>query len=77
MLLLLIDDLCLLVCIPPSTTTYFKSVGILKKCVGKISWPNVVGKFGVFIIKKEMQNYINIQSRRNQTFTGDNRYKIL
>ena len=30
-----------------------------------------------FIMKKEMQNYINIQSRRNQTFTGDNRYKIL
>ena len=29
-----------------------------------------------FIIKKEMQNYINIQSRRNQTFTGDNCYKI-
>ena len=23
-----------------------------------------------------MQNYINIHSRRNQTFTGDNRYKI-
>ena len=24
-----------------------------------------------FIIKNEMQNSINIQSRRNQTFTGD------
>ena len=29
-----------------------KFVGILTKCVGKTSWPNVVGKFGVFYHKK-------------------------
>ena len=27
---------------------------------------------GYFIIKNEMQNSINIQSRRNQAFTGEN-----
>ena len=32
--------------------TFLKFVGILTKCVGKISWPNVVGKFGVFYHKK-------------------------
>ena len=29
---------------------FLKSVDILTKCVGKISWPNVVGKFGLFSI---------------------------
>ena len=28
--------------------TFLKFVGILTKCVGKISWPNVVGNFGEF-----------------------------
>ena len=54
---------------PPPT--FLESVGILTKRVGKISWPNVVGKFGVFHHKNEMQNSINIQFRRNQTFTGE------
>ena len=31
---------------------FFKFVSILTKCVGKIYWPNVVGKFGVFYHKK-------------------------
>ena len=43
----------------------------LTKCVGKISRLNVVGKFGVLCDKNEIQNSINIQSRRNQTVTGD------
>ena len=37
---------------PSPPPTFLKSVGILTKCVGKISWPNVVGKFGVFYHKK-------------------------
>ena len=37
---------------PPHTHTFLKFVGILPKYVGKISWPNVVGKFGVFYYKK-------------------------
>ena len=37
---------------PPTHTLFLKSVSILTKCVGKISWPNVVGKFGVFYHKK-------------------------
>ena len=45
-----------------------------------VFWQNVLVKFPdpmlsvnleYFIIKNEMQNFINIQSRRNQTFTGD------
>ena len=31
---------------------FLEFVGILTKCVGKISWPNVVCKFGVFYHKK-------------------------
>ena len=50
--------------------TFSKFVSILIKCVGKIFWLNVIGKSGVFITKNEMQNYISIQSRRNQTFTA-------
>ena len=54
--------------LPP---TSFKFVGILTKCVSKISRPNVVGKFEVFYHKEnEMQNSINPQSGKNQTFTG-------
>ena len=30
---------------PPPPPTLFEFLGILVKCVGKISWPNVVGKF--------------------------------
>ena len=46
-------------------------VGILTKYVGEISWPDVLVNLEYFIIKNEMQNSINIQSPRNQTFTGD------
>ena len=36
-----------------NTSPFFlKFVGILTKCVGKTSWPNVAGKFGVFYHKK-------------------------
>ena len=61
---------------PPHTHThnthsFLKFVSILTKYVGKISRPNVVGKFRVFYQKNEMQNSINIQSHRNQTFTSD------
>ena len=37
---------------PPPPPTFLKFVGILTKCVGKISRPNVVGKFGVYHHKK-------------------------
>ena len=37
---------------PPPTPTLLKFVGILTKCVGKFSWPNVIGKFGVLYHKK-------------------------
>ena len=47
---------------------FLKFVGILTKCVDKISWPNV---FEYFIIKNETQNSISIQSGRNQTFNDD------
>ena len=33
--------------------TFLKFVGILTKCVSKISRPNVVGKFGLFYHKKK------------------------
>ena len=33
--------------------SFFKFVGILTKCVSKISRPNVVGKFGLFYHKKK------------------------
>ena len=54
-----------------NTHSFLKFVSILTKYVGKISRPNVVGKFRVFYQKNEMQNSINIQSHRNQTFTSD------
>ena len=56
---------------PPLHPTFLVFVGILTKYDGKISWPNVVGKFGVFCHKKQNANPINIHSRRNQTVTGD------
>ena len=64
---------------PPHTHTHYthsflKFVSILTKYVGKISGPNVVGKFRAFYHKNEMQNSINIQSRRNQTFTSDDSF---
>ena len=31
--------------VTPLHPTFFEFLGILVKCVGKISWPNVVGKF--------------------------------
>ena len=39
------------------THTFFKFVGILTKCVSKISWPNVVSKFGVFYHKKRNADF--------------------
>ena len=56
---------------PPPT--FLESVGILTKCVGKIFWsdPMLSVNWEYFIIKNEMQNSINIESRRNQTFTDD------
>ena len=38
---------------PLHPTTILGFVGILAKCVGKFSWPNVVGKFGVYYHKKQ------------------------
>ena len=38
--------------VTPLPPTFLKLVGILTKYVGKISWPHVVGKFGVFYHKK-------------------------
>ena len=38
--------------LPPPPPTFFKFVVILTKCIGKISRPDVVGKFGVFYHKK-------------------------
>ena len=40
-----------------NTHTFFKFVGILTKCVSKISWPNVVSKFGVFYKKRNADFY--------------------
>ena len=58
---------------PPPPPTFLESVGILTKCVGKIFWsdPMLSVNWEYFIIKNEMQNSINIQSRRNQTFADD------
>ena len=56
------------------THSFLKFVSILTKYVGKISGPNAVGKFRAFYHKNEMQNSINIQSRRNQTFTSDDSF---
>ena len=41
--------------------TYLKFVGILTKCIGKISSPNVVGKFGVFYHKKRNAEFYQYQ----------------
>ena len=56
--------------VTPRPLTFLEFVGILTKCVSKIPWSNVVVKFGVYVIKNEMQNSINIESRRNG-ITGD------
>ena len=55
----------------PAPRPILKFVGILTRWVGKISCPNVVGKFGVFYHKKRNPELYNIQFRRNQTFTDD------
>ena len=39
--------------VTPLNPTFLKFVGILIKCVGKLSIRNVVGKFGVFYHKKQ------------------------
>ena len=39
------------------THTFLKFVSILTKCVGKISWPNVIGKFGVFYHKNQNEEF--------------------
>ena len=53
--------------IPPSpppthTHTFLKFVVILTKCVGNISRPNVIGKFGVFYHKKMKCRILSISS---------------
>ena len=53
----------------------WKYFTVLGKGVPSGGVSNVVGKFRVFYHKNEMQNSVNIQSRRNQTFTGDYCFK--
>ena len=40
-----------------NTHTFLRFVGIFTKCVGKISWHNVVGKFGEFYHKRNTEFY--------------------
>ena len=44
-------------CRATSTPTFLKLVSILTRCVSKISWPNVFGKFGVFYHKKQIAEF--------------------
>ena len=39
------------------THTFLRFVGSFRKCVGKISWHNVVGKFGEFYHKRNTEFY--------------------
>ena len=51
------------VTLPPTThahTHFFEIIGILTKCVGKVSRSKVVGELGVFYLKTEIQNSTNI-----------------
>ena len=45
---------------PPPLPSFLKFVGILTKCVGKISRPNVVGKFGELYHKKAKSKILAI-----------------
>ena len=57
---------------PSPTPTFSKFVGILTKCDAKISLPGLLSvNLEYFIIKNQMQNFINIQYRIKQAFTGD------
>ena len=60
--------------LPTHTHTFFKFVGILQNVSVKFPDPMLSVNLEYFIIKNEMQNSINIQSRKNQTFTSDNGY---
>ena len=44
----------------PPPPSFLKFVGILTKCVGKISRPNVVGKFGELYHKKAKSKILAI-----------------
>ena len=57
---------------PPPTTTFLEFVDILTKCISKLCDSMLSVNLEYIVIKNEMQNSINIQSRRNQTFTDDN-----
>ena len=45
-----------------TSPTFLKFVGILTKCVGKISRHNAVDKFGVFCTKKTKNRFLSISS---------------
>ena len=53
---------------------FLKFVGILTKCVGKISWHNVVDKFGVFYHKKRNAEFY--QHLVPQIFTDNDGFWI-
>ena len=48
-----------------------KFVGVLTKCVGKTSWPNVVGKFGVFYHKKRNAEFYQYPIPQKSDFTDE------
>ena len=49
-------------------STFLEFVSILEKYVGKISWPNVVGKFGVFYHKKRNAEFYQYSVPRKSNF---------
>ena len=51
-----------------TTANFFKFVGILTKCVGKISWPNVVGKFRVFYHEKRNEEFFQYPLLQKSNF---------
>ena len=50
------------------TTNFLKFVGILTKCVGKISWPNVVGKFRIFYHEKRNAEFFQYPVLQKSNF---------
>ena len=52
--------------IPLPPPTFLKFVVIVTKCVGKISWPNDVGKFGVFYHENRNAGFDQYLVSRNQ-----------
>ena len=55
----------------PPPPNFLEFVGILTKCV--VTFPDLMLSVNLeyFVIKNKMQNPFNIQSRINQTVTGD------